>query len=128
MVMQGSQLPFRYWFIVIHLLTSTKKTISASELKRQPGHSTYKPIWAMLHKLRLEMGKRDAKYSLKDVIELDEGFFSTEMAEEEKSKPKKRGSQKKTKVLVMAERIPVEGETTKKGKHRKVWHIKKCCR
>ncbi len=125
-VMHGSQLPFRYWFVAIHLLTSTKKSFSASELQRQLGHTTYNPIWAMLHKLRLAMGKRDAEYTLKDVIELDEGFFSTEMAEEEKSKPLKRGrgSQKKTKVLVMAESRPVEGETTKKGKPRKVGHIK----
>jgi len=125
-VMHGSQLPFRYWFIAIHLLTSTKKTFSALELKRQLGHSTYNPIWAMLHKLRLAMGKRDAEYDLKDIIELDEGFFSTEMNEEEKRKPLKRGrgSQKKTKVLIMAESIPVEGETTKKGKPRKVGHIK----
>jgi hypothetical protein len=32
----------------------------------------------MLHKLRLVMGKRDSEYSLQDVIELGEGFFSTE--------------------------------------------------
>ena len=74
-VMHGSQLPFRYWFIAIHLLTSTKKSFSAAELQRQLGHSTYNPIWAMLHKLRLSMGKRDAEYTLKEVIELDEGFF-----------------------------------------------------
>ncbi len=72
------------------------------------------------------MGKRDTRYTLKEVVELDEGFFSTEMEEQEKGKPLKRGrgSQKKTKVLVMAESVPVEGETTKKGKPRKVGYIK----
>lgn len=125
-VMHGSQLPFRYWFVAIHLLTSTKKSFSASELQRQLGHSTYNPIWAMLHKLRMSMGRRDSEYSLKDVVELDEGFFTTEMKEGEKDKPLKRGrgSQRKTKVLVMAESKPVDGETTKKGKPRKVDHIK----
>jgi len=125
-VMHGSQLPFRYWFVAIHLLTSTKKTFSASELQRQLGHSNYNPIWAMLHKLRQAMGRRDSEYPLKEVIELDEGFFSTEIDEDEKDKPLKRGrgSQKKSKVLVMAESIPVEGETTKKGEPRKVGHIK----
>lgn len=125
-VMHGSQLPFRYWFIAMHLLTSTKKSFSACELQRQLGHSTYNPIWAMLHKLRLAMGKRDAEYSLKQVIELDESFFSTEMDEEEKNKPLKRGrgSQKKSKVLVMAESIPIDGQTTNKGNPRKVGHIK----
>ena len=60
------------------------------------------------------------------VIELDEGFFSTVRPDDEKSKPLKRGrgSQKKTKVLVMVESVPVEGKTTKKGKPRKVGHLK----
>ena len=35
-----------------------------------------------------------------------------------------RGSQKKSKVLVMAESQPVEGQTTKSGKPRQVGHIK----
>lgn len=126
-VMHGSQLPYRYWFIAIHLLTSTKKSFSASELQRQLGHSTYNPIWAMLHKLRQVMGMRDSRYQLSEVVELDEGFFSTETEECQKDKPLKRGrgSQKKSKVLVMAESIPVEGGSkTKDGKARKVGHIK----
>ena len=125
-VMHGSQLPFRYWFIAIHLLTSTKKSFSALELQRQLGHSCYEPIWEMLHKLREVMGRRDGEYELSGVIELDEGFFTTFKTEEEKDKPLKRGrrSQKKSKVLVMVESVPVEGKTTKKGKPRKVGHLK----
>jgi len=125
-VMHGSQLPFRYWFVAMHLLTSTKKSFSALELQRQLGHKYYEPIWAMLHKLRLAMGKRDGQYELSGQIELDEGFFATEIKPEEKDKPLKRGrgSQKKTKVLVMAESKEVEGKVTKKGKPRKVGFIK----
>src|SRR5574344_277184 len=63
-VMHGSQLPFRYWFIAMHLLTSTKKSISALEVQRQLGHKNYAPIWAMMHKLRLAMGERDSRYGL----------------------------------------------------------------
>jgi transposase-like protein len=125
-VMHGSNLPFRYWFIAIHLLTSTKKSFSAAELQRQLGHKRYEPIWYMLHNLRSVMGKRDEEYSLSGVIELDEGFFSTETDVEEKDKPVKRGrgSQKKSKVLAMAESQPVKGQTTKSGKPRKVGYIK----
>ncbi|MDR2385724.1 MAG: IS1595 family transposase [Tannerella sp.] len=125
-VMHGSQLPFRYWFISIHLLTGTKKSFPASELQRQSGHKRYEPIWKMLHKLRGIMGRRDELYTLSGVIELDEGFFSTEIREEEKDKPLKRsrGSQKKSKVPVMAESEPVEGVKTKNGKPRKVGHHK----
>lgn len=125
-VMHGSQLPLRYWFIAMHLLTSTKKSFSASELQRQLGHKYYEAIWTMLHKLRLAMGKRDDQYILSGQIELDEGFFSTRVKPEDKGNPLKRGrgSQKKTKVLVMTESKEVEGKTTKKGKPRKVGFIK----
>jgi DNA-directed RNA polymerase subunit RPC12/RpoP len=125
-VMHGSKLPFRYWFIAIHLLTGTKKSFSASELQRQLGHKRYEPIWNLLHKLRQIMGRRDELYTLSDVIELDEGFFSTEMDENEKDKPLKRGrgSQKKSKVLVMVESKPVEGKKTKTGRTRQVGHLK----
>ena len=125
-VMHGSKLPFRYWFIAMHLLTSTKKSFSAKEIQRQLSHKRYEPIWGMLHKLRQAMGKRDEQYQLSGSIELDEGFFSTEITDEEKDKPLKRGrgSQKKTKVLVMAESKAIEGETTKNGKPRKVRFIK----
>ena len=124
--LHGSRLPFRYWFIAMHLITSTKKSFSALELQRQLGHNRYEPVWLMLHKLREVMGKRDEEYQLANVIELDEGFFSTITSDEDKNKPLKRGkgSQKKSKVLVMVESIPVVGQTTKNGKQRKVGHIR----
>ncbi len=124
--LHGSRLPFRYWFVAMHLITSTKKSFSALELQRQLGHNRYEPIWLLLHKLRDVMGQRDKEYQLTDVIELDEGFFSTITVDSEKDQPLKRGrgSQKKSKVLVMVESIPVEGVKTKKGKQRKVGHIR----
>jgi len=125
-VLYYSKLPFRYWFVAMHLLTSTRKSFSALELQRQLGHKRYEPIWLMLHKIMDAMGKRDSRYTLSGEIELDEGFFSTEILTEEKDKPLKRGrgSQKKTKVLVMAESKEVKGKTTKKGKPKKVGHLK----
>ena len=124
-VMHKSKLPFRYWFITMHLLTSTKKSFSAKEIQRQLGHKRYQPIWHMVHKLRQIMGKRDGEYILAGRIELDEGYFSTEVPVEEKDKPLKRGrgSQKKSKVLVMAESEFVESH--KKGqKPRRVGYLK----
>jgi len=86
-VMHGSQLPFRYWFIAIHLLTSIKKSFSASEIQRQLGRKYYEPVWAMVHKLRQVMRIRDEKYTLSGIHELDEGFFSTETEDDEKIYP-----------------------------------------
>ena len=115
-VMHKSKLSYRYWFIVMHLLTSTKKSFSAKEIQRQLGHKRYQPIWHMVHKLRKAMGKRDGEYILAGQIELDDGFFSTVRPEGQKEEKLKRGrgSQKKTKVLVMAESQKMA--SAKKGK------------
>jgi len=104
-VMENSKLPFQYWFIAMHLITSTKKSISAKEMQRQLGHKRYEPIWAMMHKLRLVMGIRDESYTLSDEVELDEGFFETVSIVRDKTEPLKRGkgSQKQTTVLVSVE-------------------------
>ena len=111
-VMEHSRLPFRYWLLAIHLMTSTKKSISALEMQRQLGHKFYEPIWEMMHKIRLMMGKRDTNYVLDDTIELDEGFFtqvkeSQEDADKNEQKKRGRGSQNKAKVLVMTSTEPV---------------------
>lgn len=108
-VMHNSKLPFQYWFIAMHLITSTKKTFSAKEVQRQIGHKRYQPIWAMMHKLRIVMGLRDDEYMLKDEVELDEGFFETVSITRDKNKPLKRGrgSEKQTTVLIAAESKPV---------------------
>lgn len=126
--MQGSKLPYQYWFIAMHLITSTKKSFSAKELQRQIGHKRYEPIWAMAHKLRLVMGMRDDKYKLDGQVELDDGFFETVSITRDKSEPLKRGrgSQRQTTVLVSAESRPVEdGVNSKKySTNKKVKFIK----
>ena len=124
-VMHKSKLSYRYWFMAMHLLASTKKSFSAKELQRQLGNKRYHPIWHMLHKLRDAMGKRDGEYVLAGRIELDDGCFSTEISEKEKNNPLKRGrgSQRKSKVLVMAESEFVE--SPKKGQRaRRVGYLK----
>ena len=126
-ILENSKLPLRYWFIAIHLITSTKKTFSASELQRQLGHSRYEPIWEMLHKLRLVMGRRDDEYKLKEWAELDEGFFKIVINQKGKTDETKRGrgAQCQAKVLVMIESSPVEPVNHKQyKKERKVGYVK----
>jgi len=96
-------------------MSSTKKSISALEMQRQLGHKFYEPIWAMMHKIRVMMGKRDHKYDLEQTVELDEGFFEQvkpleidELTGKSVDKKRGRGSQKQAKVLVMTSTIPVE--------------------
>ena len=85
------------------------------------GHKRDQPIWEMTNKLRDVMGKRNNEYQLKGEIELDDAFFATEIPVQYKDQPLKRGrgSQKKTKVLVMAERQTVD-HPKKEKKSKKV--------
>jgi transposase-like protein len=119
-VMENSKLPFRYWLIAIHLLSSIKKPFSALELQRQIGHKFYEPVWAMVQKLRLAMGDRDSQYKLDEFVELDEGFFESikeeevdELTGKKAAKKRGRGSQKQSKVLVMTS--TKEAKPTKKN-------------
>lgn len=73
------------------------------------------------------MGKRDERYCLIGSVELDEGFFTVELQEEEKNKSLKRGrgSQWKAKILVMIEssdstKTPKRGRTNKAVGHLKM--------
>lgn len=125
-VMENSNLPLRDWFMVIHLMTSTKKSFSAKEIQRQLGYKRYEPIWFMMHKIRSVMGLRDDKYLLTGGIEIDEGYFETVNLQQD-SQPQKRGrgSQKQTKVLVMVESKELGSKDHKKGKpNKKVGFLK----
>src|SRR5690554_6732586 len=90
--MESSKLPFQYWFAAMYLMTNSKKDISAYQIQRELGHKRYEPIWAMMHKIRKSMGKRDTRYLLTGEVEVDEGFFETLVPESQKSEERKKGS------------------------------------
>lgn len=116
--MENSNLSLRKWFLIMLLMTSTKKGMSACEIKRQMGHFRYNTVLSVMHRIRDLMGKRDSQYQLNDMVELDEGFFETEVSERVRSNLKRgKGSQRQENVAVMAESVPLEDlETGKKSK------------
>lgn len=125
-VMENSNLSFKIWYCAMFLMTSTKKGISSCEMQRQLGMKRYEPVWALMHKVRVMMGKRDALYKLSDMIEFDEGHFThqTNKSEKKKTKPGK-GSATHTNVAVMAESFPVEEmQNVEQGQQK----VKKQCR
>jgi hypothetical protein len=124
-VMESSNLPYRYWLYAIFLMTMTKKSISAAEMQRQLGHKRYEPIWLMMHKLRLVMGMRDDKYDLQGIVELDDAFFKTH-SDDTTDEPTKRGrgSQNRSKVLVMAKVDPKKGRPKKHKKSSAFRYVK----
>ncbi len=68
----------------------------------------------MMHKIRSGMGKRDEKYILEGIVELDEGYFEIATSNEKNLK-RGRGSQSKRNVAVMAESTPLENLKTGKS-------------
>jgi ribosomal protein S27E len=112
-VMENSKLPFKDWFLAMHLLTATKKSFSAKEIQRQLDKKRYEPVWAMLHKIRAIMGLREDEYVLYGECELDDGNFETVSKKGKNEKRKRgRGSQKQTTVLVAAESIEVKPDVS----------------
>ena len=111
--MEASKMPYQSWMIAIALISATKKSFSALEIQRQIGHKRYEPIWLMMHKIRLCMGRRDDKYKLDGQIEIDEGFFESHRVKTEEPTPTIK---RQVTVLVM-----IESELVKaphKNKHR----------
>ena len=117
-VMENSNLSVRKWFLIMLFMTSTKKGMSACEIKRQMEHSRYGTVLSVMHRIRDLMGKRDNLYQLNDMIEFDEGYFETQVTEKVRSNLNRgKGSQRQLNVAVMAESIPLEDlDTGKKSK------------
>jgi len=112
-IMQGSNLSFLIWYKAMFLMSATKKGFSSKEIQKQLGVKRYEPVWYMVHKLRKAMGKRDARYTLEDMIEMDEGYFTVASSEIEKAKGTRgRRAAGKQNVAVMAESTPLEDVDT----------------
>lgn len=118
-VMQGSRMSYQDWMVVIGFMSATKKSFSALEMQRQLGHKRYEPIWLMMHKLRVCMGRRDDKYRLDGQIEIDEGFFESHR---EKGKPTFK---RQVAVMVMIESESVKEPSKNKTRpQRKAGYLK----
>jgi transposase-like protein len=111
--MESSNLSFLVWYKTMFLLSATKKGFSSKEIQKQLGLKRYEPVWAMVHKLRKAMGKREDRYTLEGMIEMDEAYFTVSASEIEKSKGiRGKGAKGKSNVAIMAESTPLENIET----------------
>lgn len=112
-IMESSNLSFLVWYKTMFLLSATKKGFSSKEIQKQLGLKRYEPVWAMVHKLRKAMGKREDRYTLEGMIEMDEAYFTVSASEIEKSKGiRGKGAKGKSNVAIMAESTPLENIET----------------
>ena len=99
-VYERSKIPLHKWIMATHLMTSSKKGISAHQLHRMLG-VTYKTAWFMAHRIREGMID-EAPFNAGNtggVVEVDETFIGRD-----KSKPKGRGGHHKYKILTLVDR------------------------
>jgi transposase-like protein len=132
-LMEKSKIDIQTWFMLIHLMTSIKKSLSALEVSRQLD-ARYDTVWYAMHKIRSAMGKRDAHYSLNGTVEIDDAFFvAVDLGRDKEEEIKRgRGSQRQAKVLVMVEseavskevKIAKYGKDTPHKKDRKMGYVK----
>ncbi len=76
-ILHGSHIPLSKWILAIFLMCSSKKGVSANQLKRQLGIS-YKSAWFMCHRVRYAMMQPPLAGKLGGdggVVEIDETYI-----------------------------------------------------
>ena len=107
-IFHRTRTPLLCWFVAIFLVAFDKRGLSASLLAEELG-LRYETAWAMLSRMRHAMAKRDASYTLRGYVEIDEMFLGATSEETKRG----RGTTK-TPVLVAVSYTPVseKGEMT----------------
>jgi transposase-like protein len=68
-IFENTNKPLRDWFKVIHLMLTSKKGMSALQIRRYMGFGSYKTAWLMCHKIRTALMQDIGK--LGGVVEVD---------------------------------------------------------
>ncbi len=120
-IFEDSKIPLSKWLMVIYLMCSSKKGISAKQIERSIGVS-YKSAWFMCHRIRLAMTKEPLLSKLGTgggIVEVDETYVGGK--EKNNRHRRKPGSKACQKTIVMT-LIDREGDVrtfkvpnTKKG-------------
>lgn len=108
-IFERSHISLRDWVIAFHMMTASKKGISAHQLHRMLG-CTYKTSWFMCHRIREAMRMEPEPGSMSGVVEADEAYIG---GKPRHGGPKGKGTPKVNKtgrgtdkqgVLVLVER------------------------
>ena len=58
-VLQGSKLPYSYFFIAVNLLTKQSNRLTLDEFQKATGHKYYEPLWEFLNKLKINLDEKE---------------------------------------------------------------------
>jgi ribosomal protein L33 len=82
-IMMHSKLPLHTWYYCMFLMMTTTKAVSAKDMQQRLGMKRYEPVWYMMQKIRLAMGKANESVKLDGTVEFDDGFFRAEKKEKD---------------------------------------------
>lgn len=102
-VMEDSHIPLKKWLMAFHLMCSSKKGVSARQLKRDLGLGSYETAWFMAHRVRYAMSQEPMQEKLKGTIQVDETYIGGKPRKGGKKSKRGRGT-KKTPVMVLVEK------------------------
>src|SRR5690606_34921497 len=74
-VMHQSHLPIRTWLMAFAIICSSKKGVSALQLKRQLGLGSYRSAWHLCHRIRFAMTQEPLAGLLNGIVEADETYI-----------------------------------------------------
>ena len=58
-VLQGSKLPYSYFFIAVNLLSKQGNRLTLDEFQKHTGHKYYEPLWEFLNKLKINLDEKE---------------------------------------------------------------------
>lgn len=105
-VMHGSHIPLRQWLIAFHLMTSSKKGVSALQLQRNLGLGSYRSAWHLAHRIRLSMNEEPVLRLLKGTVEVDETYVGGQPKKTGKSGSENPEPKKKNKRSRGTHKVP----------------------
>ena len=89
-VMERSHIPLTKWALVFHLMAASKKGVSAKQVQRMCGFTSYKTAWFMCHRIREAMKSPASAYPIGGkgkIVESDETFVGGKAKNVHKGKP-----------------------------------------
>ena len=100
-VMERSHIPVHKWLLAIHLLTASKKGMSAHQLHRMLG-ITYKSAWFLAHRIREAMGEASSHPDgwRGHSVQADETYYGNTS---KRAKGYKKGHSQKSGVVALVE-------------------------
>lgn len=108
-VLEESHLPLGNWLVATILMCSSKKGISAKQIQRLLGLSSYQTAWFLCHRIRHAMAPTSEDVKLSGIVEADETYVGGKPRKGKKydffNRPHKgRSNTRKTPVVALVER------------------------